>query len=178
MELAERHRELERLDPVAAARIEPGNRRRIVRALEVTRGTGRPFSSFGPGLEAYGPSGIAQVGLAVEAEVVDAAIARRFDDWMAAGLLAEVESLARRPAGLGRTARQAIGYRELLAVVEEGAELPGALEAATGRTRVFARRQRSWFRRDPRVAWLAPTEALEALLAALERVGEGAGVGD
>jgi tRNA dimethylallyltransferase len=177
-QLAERYRELEQLDPVAAARIEPGNRRRILRALEVTRGTGQPFSSFGPGLETYEPTGIAQVGLDVEAQVVDAAIARRFGEWMAAGLLTEVESLARRPAGLGRTARQAIGYRELLAVVEEGADLSAALEAATGRTRAFARRQRSWFRRDPRVVWSPPDEALEVLLGALERVGEGAGVGD
>jgi tRNA dimethylallyltransferase len=177
-QLAERYGELERLDPVAASRIEPSNRRRILRALEVTEGTGRPFSSFGPGLEAYGPSTTVQLGLAVEADVVDVAIDARFEAWMAGGLLAEVEGLARRPAGLGRTARQAIGYRELLAVVEESADLGAALEVATRRTRAFARRQRSWFRRDPRVAWCSPSEALETLLAAIEGVAECAGVGD
>jgi tRNA dimethylallyltransferase len=68
-------------------------------------------------------------------------------------LVDEVRALAARPAGIGRTARQALGYRELLAHVEGGAPLDACVEEAVRRTRSFARRQASWFRRDPRIAW-------------------------
>jgi tRNA dimethylallyltransferase len=73
---------------------------------------------------------------------------------MEAGFLAEVERLAARPEGLSRTARQALGYRELLAHLAGEASLDEALDLAVRRTRQFARRQRSWFRRDPRIRWL------------------------
>src|ERR1019366_10723132 len=72
------------------------------------------------------------------------------------GLLQEVEALAARPGGISRTARQALGYRELLAHVEEGVSLDACVEEAVRRTRSFARRQASWFRRDPRIAWTDP----------------------
>jgi tRNA dimethylallyltransferase len=84
-----------------------------------------------------------------------------------------------RPRGLSRTARQAIGYRELLAVVEEGADLGEALEATIARTRVFARRQRAWFRRDPRVEWQATAEeALDRLVAEVQRLDASDEMGD
>ena len=168
---------LEELDPLAAGRIEPGNARRIVRALEVIEGTGRPFSSFGPGLETYTTSRVLQIGLAVPGELVDRRIEARVEDWMAAGLLEEVTALLARPRGLSRTARQAIGYRELLEVVEGGADVEAAVASTIQRTKAFARRQRAWFRRDPRVAWQDSAEqALAALEGALERMAPSAKV--
>jgi tRNA dimethylallyltransferase len=167
-EPADLHARLAEQDPVGAARIEPTNRRRVVRALEVTLGAGRPFSEFGPGLEAYPASGVPQVGLAVGAEETDRRIAERFSAMVAAGLVEEVRALASRPGGISRTARQALGYREVLEHVEGGAPLDDCLEAAVRRTRQFARRQASWFRRDPRITWSAePAEASELLERAL-----------
>ena len=148
------HARLHDLDPAAAARMEPGNRRRIVRALEVTLGSGAPFSSFGPGLEAYPPTPFRLVGVELPTEVVATRIARRYADQLAAGFVDEVRRLAADSQGLSRTARQALGYRELLTHVEEGVALDEAIEVATTRTRKFARRQRAWFRRDPRIEWL------------------------
>ena len=147
------YRRLSELDPVAAARMEPTNRRRLVRALEVTLGSGRPFSSFGPGLEAYPPSPITQVGLRPAPELLDARIAARLRAMLDAGFLDEVRRLASRPAGLSRTARQALGYRELLAHIEDGIPLDEAVAETLRRTRRFARRQLRWFRRDPRIIW-------------------------
>ena len=80
--------------------------------------------------------------------------------------------LLRQP-GLGRTARQAIGYRELLEVVELGAPLDEAVERTISRTRSFARRQRAWFRRDPRVVWVEPEAAPAALDQLFGRVRAG-----
>jgi tRNA dimethylallyltransferase len=148
------HRRLQALDPVAAGRMEPTNRRRVVRALEVTLGSGRPFSSYGPGLEHYGDTRFTMVGLALPPQVVARRIEDRYRAQMEAGFLAEVERLAARPEGLSRTARQALGYRELLAHLAGEASLDEALDLAVRRTRQFARRQRSWFRRDPRIRWL------------------------
>jgi tRNA dimethylallyltransferase len=171
------HRKLVDLDPVAAARMTPTNRRRVVRALEVTLGSGRRFSSFGPGLEAYPPTRFLLVGLPFEAGTVDRRIEERFDGWMAAGLLDEVRALATRPAGLSRTARQALGYRELLAHVEEGRPLHECVDEAVRRTRAYARRQWAWMRRDPRVRWVTPgTDSVGEILAAL-RGRPDAGVG-
>jgi len=169
-EVPELHARLAVLDPLAAARMEPSNQRRVVRALEVTLGSGRPFSTFGPGLEAYPPSPVTMVGLAVPTEEVDRRIAERFNRWLEEGLLEEVRALAARPGGISRTARQALGYRELLAHVEEGAPLDACITEAVRRTRAFARRQASWFRRDPRITWTepgeSPTDLLDASLAA------------
>ena len=145
-------RRLRELDPVAAERVEPGNRRRIVRALEVTLGTGRPFSSFGLGLDHLRTDQRRSIiGLELDRPELDRRLAERFDDQLARGLLEEVRALAARPAGLSRTARQAIGYRELLCHVEEGMPLEQARTEALRRLRAFARRQEAWFRRDPRV---------------------------
>jgi tRNA dimethylallyltransferase len=167
-ETANLHARLAELDPVGAARMEPTNRRRVVRALEVTLGAGRPFSEFGPGLEAYPASGLLQVGLAVGAEETDRRIAARFSAMVEAGLVDEVRALAARPQGISRTARQALGYREVLAHVEDGVPLDDCLDEAVRRTRQFARRQASWFRRDPRITWSAdPAEASELLERAL-----------
>jgi tRNA dimethylallyltransferase len=148
------HARLARLDPVAAARMEPTNRRRVVRALEVSIGAGRPFSSFGPGLDAYPPSAVRQVGLRLPPAELDERIAARVDAMMAAGLLDEVRALRARYGALSRTAGQALGYRELLAHLDGTATLAEAVTEITTRTRRFARRQVRWFRRDPRIRWI------------------------
>lgn len=160
------HSRLAVLDPLAASRMTPTNRRRVVRALEVTLGSGRPFSSFGPGLGSYPDTPVVLVGIPFDAAAVDEAIARRFDGMLGAGFLDEVAHLAARPAGLSRTARQALGYRELLAHLEDGVPLADALSEAVRRTRAFARRQWAWFRRDPRITWLDPGGDLVAQLLA------------
>ncbi len=152
------HDRLVGLDPAAAARVEPGNERRLVRALEVTIGSGRPFSSFGPGLERYPPATVALVGLRPDPAGTDRRIEERFAALLDAGLLDEVRALAARPSGMSRTARQALGYRELLAHVEDGLPLAEAVDEAVRRTRQFARRQWAWFRRDPRIEWVGPDD--------------------
>ncbi len=148
------HRRLAELDPVAASRMEPANRRRVVRALEVTLGAGVPFSSFGPGLEAYPPTRHLVVGLRMPAAVVAARIEQRYQAQLAAGFVDEVRALAERPEGLSRTARQALGYKEILAHLAGELSLDEAVDLAVRRTRRFARRQRVWFRRDPRIHWV------------------------
>lgn len=147
--------ELVELDPIAASRLEATNERRVVRALEVTLGAKRPFSSYGEGLLQYGPVRVVQVGLDCEVAVLDERIERRFRSWMDQGLLDEIEELLRAPGGLGRTARQAVGYRELLRHLEDAAPLDECVNDAITRSRRLARRQRSWFRRDPRVEWFS-----------------------
>lgn len=148
---ADLYDELVRRDPAAAAKIHPTNRRRIIRALEVTVGSGRPFSSYGAGLRHYAAPRVVQVGLNCEFDVLDVRIRRRFEAWMEQGLLEEVAYL--REEGMSRTARQAVGYRELLRHLEEGVALEQCVEDAITQSRRLARRQRSWFQRDPRVEW-------------------------
>jgi tRNA dimethylallyltransferase len=166
---------LAELDPPAVTRIEPGNRRRVVRALEVTLGSGRPFSSFGPGLEVYPPTPVVLVGIRFEPALHDVLIERRFRTLLDTGLLDEVRALAARPGGLSRTARQALGYRELLAHIEDGLPLDEAVTRAVARTRAFARRQWAWFKRDPRIVWLDPGGDLLAGLLDVWDCGAGRG---
>jgi tRNA dimethylallyltransferase len=168
------HDRLAELDPVAVDRIAPSNRRRLVRALEVTIGTGRPFSSFGPGLERYPPTSVSLVGIRLDPVDLDRRITDRFEGLMELGFLDEVRRLVTAPGGLSRTARQAIGYRELLAHLEEGIPLAEAVEEAVRRTRAFARRQMAWFERDPRILWVEdsadPVSTIISLLAEAPRV--------
>jgi len=145
------HRRLSQVDPLAASRMEPLNRRRVIRALEVTVGSGRPFSTFGPGLGAYPETAWRLAGLWLPRPVGAERIDRRFEQMMHEGLVDEVEALRR--TGWSRTARQALGYREILDHLEGRASLEAAVEEAKRRTRAFARRQRVWWRRDPRIAW-------------------------
>ena len=161
------HRRLKELDPVGAARAEPGNRRRVLRALEVTLGSGRPFSSFGPGVDAFPPTGWRLAGVWLPRDVLARRIERRLVAMMDAGFLDEVRALAGRPGGLSRTARQALGYRELLAHVAGRSTLEDAVAEAARRTRQFSRRQRMWWRRDPRVRWFGAPENPLAVLPAL-----------
>jgi len=164
--VARAYAELERLDGAAAVRIDPHNARRIVRALEVVRLTGQPFSSFGPGVNGFGPTAfpVSMAGVWLTREVLAGRIEARVRAMRTLGLLDEV----RRVRGsLSRTAAQAIGYKELLAHLDGESGLDEAFATVTRRTRSFARRQRMWFRRDPRVAWLGTVDNPCALLPAL-----------
>ena len=154
--LAAAYRELERADPPAAARIEPSNLRRIVRALEVIRETGRPFSSFGPGvLQVHAdPRPVRTVGLWIPRSVGAQRIEQRIVAMIEAGFVDEVARLAGEPGRLSSTAREAIGYKEILAHLDGSWTLPYAQRRIADRTRGLARRQRVWFRRDRRIAWI------------------------
>ena len=155
------HRRLVELDPIGASRMENNNRRRIIRALEVTLGTGRPFSSFGPGLNSYPIVPYRILGIEIERGDLDERIERRYQDQMETGFLDEVRDLAERE--LSVTAGQALGYKELLAHIQGETSLDEALELAIQRTKRFARRQQRWFRRDPRVEWM-PRSQLSSVI--------------
>jgi tRNA dimethylallyltransferase len=162
-------------DPKGAARIDPHNVRRIVRALEVIRLTGRPFSSFGPGVDAYGATvfPVRMAGIWLPRALLVERITARVETMRSTGLVEEVVHLAAAPSGLSRTARQAIGYREVLDVLDPSGRAPDAtriseaLELTVRRTRAFARRQRMWFRRDPRITWFGTENNPRGLLPAL-----------
>ena len=131
----------------------PGNGRRIVRALEVIALTGRPFPAR---LPVPGPPryGAVLIGIDRDTAELDRRIARRVARMFAAGLVAETRELLGRGLREGRTASRALGYQQVLAALDGGGELTEAAADTVRATRRFVRRQRSWFRRDPRIRWL------------------------
>jgi tRNA dimethylallyltransferase len=143
---------LAQLDPAAAAKCDPLNRRRIIRALEVCLGTGGLFSDAGPGLDQHPPTDFVQVGLRWDRSHIAERIVARIDAQLADGWLDEAERLHQRE--LSPTARVAIGYAELFAHLEGALSLAQARERIIVRTRQFAVRQERWFRRDPRIMWI------------------------
>ena len=159
------HRRLADLDPAAAAAILPSNGRRIVRALEVIELTGAPFTARMPGFESVYPA----VHIGLDRADLDERVDRRVRQMMAAGFLDEVRALL--PLGLrdSPTAGKALGYAQLSACLDDDgnvvADLDEAVEATARATRRFVRRQRSWFRRDPRISWLDATGRSTAALA-------------
>jgi len=162
------HRRLTALDPAAASKMDPGNGRRIVRALEVTLGSGRPFSSFGPGIDTYPPIDYIQIGLRWPRPLLARRIAARVESMMELGLLDEVRSLAAGP--VSRTARQALGYKELFDHLDGQCSLEAAVDTIVTRTRQFAVRQERWFRRDPRIRWIdIDDDPVATVLPVLER---------
>jgi tRNA dimethylallyltransferase len=143
------HARLQELDPIAATRIEVGNARRIVRALEVIEITGRPFSE-NAAWDSYESIYTLEVfGIARAREELYERVAERVDRMFERGLVDEVRSLG--PL-LGPTARQALGYKQILDSPDASEEeWRSEIVRATKR---FARRQDSWFRADPRITWL------------------------
>ena len=147
------HARLLDVDPVAADRILPDNGRRIVRALEVVEITGRPFTASLPQLEYVDPLTI-QIGVDIDRPTLDARIERRVTHMFEAGLVEEVERLLAEGLADGRTASRAIGYREVASYLSGEVSLDEARERTFLATRRFARRQDSWFRKDPRIVWV------------------------
>ncbi|HEV2886273.1 MAG TPA: tRNA (adenosine(37)-N6)-dimethylallyltransferase MiaA [Jatrophihabitans sp.] len=165
------HARLARLDPAAGLAILPSNGRRIVRALEVMELTGGLFTARMPAFSSIYPT----VQIALEHPDLQERVRLRVNRMMAGGLLEEVRRLL--PLGLRNspTAGKALGYQQLLAVLDEQGELRGdlsqAVELTVSGTWRFVRRQRSWFRRDPRLHWLdaAAPDLLDTALALLPR---------
>jgi tRNA dimethylallyltransferase len=164
---------LARTDPVAAWSIQPANTRRVVRALEVIELTGRPFSATMPAREYARPT--VAIGLRLAREVLNARIAARVDAMWDAGLLDEVRGLESAGLREGRTASRALGYAQALAQLDGLLTEQAAKDETIALTRRFARRQESWFRPDPRVAWLpadAPDLADQALTVVRAAIGD------
>jgi tRNA dimethylallyltransferase len=158
------HARLAARDPAAAARILPSNGRRIVRALEVVELTGGPYVATLPAPAPYYPA--VHIGVDLDPAELDSRIARRVQQMWADGLVDEVRALERVGLRQGRTASRALGYQQVLRFLAGECTEEQACQDTISATRRFVRRQRSWFRRDPAVAWLdggSPTLVAQAL---------------
>ncbi|MGL5819231.1 MAG: tRNA (adenosine(37)-N6)-dimethylallyltransferase MiaA [Phycicoccus sp.] len=165
--------DLRAVDPRAAAAVDPGNTRRIVRALEVVELTGRPFSATMPVREFVRPTVL--IGLRADGRALDRRVDGRAAAMFAAGLLDETADLAAHGLRDGRTASRAVGYAQALAVLGGRMTLGEAVAETASRTRRLVRRQQSWFGADPRVRWLdafAP-HVDEQALAVIEEAASG-----
>ncbi len=148
------HEELRALDPQAAEQVLPGNTRRVVRALEVIELTGKPFTAALPQHTYFYP-GAQQIGVSIDRPTLDARIAARVEQMWAAGLVAEVRGLLDHGLGQSRTASRALGYSQILRHLAGEITEDEAREQTITGTRRFARRQDSWFLKDPRINWVA-----------------------
>lgn len=149
--LHDMHAMLEELDPKAASTIKPADARRIVRALEVIALTGDTFSSELPEYTYYTPT--IQVGLAQDRETLHQRIADRVHLMWDAGWVDEVRTLLDQGLRDGKTARHAIGYAQIIDYLDGNMTADLAIDSTVTRTRQFAKRQETWFRRDPRIHW-------------------------
>jgi tRNA dimethylallyltransferase len=161
------HRWLSKLDPGSAERLPPGDGQRIVRALELALSGDETWSerlrregSWAEGRERYN---VLKIGLDMERDVLNARINARVESFMDGGLVDEVERLLR--SGLPREANafKAIGYRELLSVLEPGFDPAAAKEEIKKNSRRYAKRQRTWFRKEPDVIWLDAASGIDRL---------------
>jgi tRNA dimethylallyltransferase len=148
------YEQLSELDPEAVKKIDPNNRRRMIRALEVCLGSGKTFSSFGEGIGAYPPVDTVQIGIKWPREALRERIALRVHKMIEAGLVDEVRGVLNEPKGISDTARQALGYKEIIEHIERRWTLEEAIDATILRTQQFAVRQERWYRRDPRIQWV------------------------
>jgi len=162
------HGRLATLDPDAAALILPTNGRRIVRALEVVELTGGPFSAKLPTYE-YAYPVVTQLGVDVPRDVLDERIAARVDAMWAAGLVDEVRALEKHGLRDGRTSSRGLGYAQVLRLLAGECTEDEARAETMRATRRFARRQDSWFRKDPRITWI-PYDAPDLIDRALAEV--------
>ncbi|MYT74193.1 MULTISPECIES: tRNA (adenosine(37)-N6)-dimethylallyltransferase MiaA [unclassified Streptomyces] len=147
------HARLAAADPEAALAILPSNGRRIVRALEVIEITGKPFTANLPGHDSVYDT--VQIGVDVERPELDERITTRVDRMWDAGLVDEVRALEAQGLREGLTASRALGYQQVLAALAGECTEEEARTETVRATKRFARRQDSWFRRDPRVHWLS-----------------------
>lgn len=162
--------ELMQRDPVAASRMEPNNRRRIVRALEVCRGSGTTFSSFGSGITEFPQSNTVMIGIQWDRHALRVRIEERVGRMMASGLVDEVRTLLSDGRPLSKTANQALGYKEVIEGLNKGWSVDDMAATITLRTQQFAVRQERWYRRDPRIQWVQvqnnPIEEVAPVVAA------------
>ncbi len=169
------YRELSEIDPGTARRLAPGDRQRILRALEVAASSGRTLSSWirrqpvgGARLPAV------KIGLTLPRSILYDRIAERVRDMLDRGWVDEVATLLRRGVDPGAPAFQAIGYRQVVRHVEAGWSLQAAMEEIIRATRRYAKRQRTWFRREKDVRWIEasdPERAMPFLIRQLKRGG-------
>ncbi len=148
------YEKLSQLDPVAASKIEENNRRRILRALEVTVGSGKKFSSYGPGLAKYPKTEFRIFGLKWTRDNINQRIIARYEWQLNNGFLEEVKQLFNSSIEISRTASQALGYKQFFEHLRGELSFEEALEMAIADTKRFARKQERWFRRDPRTYWI------------------------
>jgi tRNA dimethylallyltransferase len=160
----ELQRQLAAVDPESARRIDPRNVRRVIRALEVFRATGRPFSAWQTPLADWPVRGVL-IGLRLERAALNARIDARIDEWVQAGLLDEVRGLLERGYQPSLASMSGLGYREIAEFLRGGLDLPGALDQLKLATHQYAKRQMTWFGRRPGVTWLETADGI-----ALERV--------
>jgi tRNA dimethylallyltransferase len=151
------HRRLSTVDAETAARILPGNVRRVVRALEAIELTGSFSASLPPLSYALGPT--LQLGLRPDGAELGRRIEARVDRMFADGLVAEVAALSSAGLARSKTARKALGYAQVLDLLAGRCTVEEARAATVAATRRFARRQMQWWRRDPRISWLDPNTA-------------------
>ncbi|AHI03254.1 tRNA delta(2)-isopentenylpyrophosphate transferase [Corynebacterium falsenii DSM 44353] len=148
------HDHLATVDPEAARIIERNDPRRTVRALEVIELTGRPFAASQPPKNSTPRWNLRLVGLWADADWLNPRIEQRVREMFDAGFVDEVRGLIEQGLVRESTAGKAIGYSQVLDYLEGECSLDEAIEATVMGTRRYARRQRSWFRRDPRIEWL------------------------
>jgi tRNA dimethylallyltransferase len=157
---------LERLDPAAAARADPWNVRRLIRAIEVVESSGQPFSDLGRRRGETRPA--LYLALTAPRPLLYERIDARVDAMLAAGWQAEVEGLLARGLDPALPSLSATGYHELAQVIQGQLALAAAVERIKYRTHAFARRQYTWLRRDVRLEWYPIGPALEQT--AIDRV--------
>jgi len=155
---AELYSRLRLLDSEAAAAIEPANTRRIIRALEVIEVTGKPYSANLPSDTSTRFPDALHIGLAMErtslAPRIEARVHRMFDQ----GLLGEVEHLIGEGLLDGTTAQRAIGYAQVISLINGELSREQAIEETIVATRQYVRRQETWFKRDQRIQWIGEGE--------------------
>lgn len=160
--------ELERCDPVAFQTLDLSNPRRVIRALEVIRLTGQPFSAQRAQWSVGGRPGASMIGLTRPAGELAQRIHQRVDEMFRKGLVAETESLLAQGLAENLTAMQALGYRQVVEHLRGLRRLPETIELVKIRTRQFAKRQLTWFRRQMNLEWItlsdtSPGSAVAAL---------------
>jgi tRNA dimethylallyltransferase len=159
---------LEKLDPAAALAIDKANSRRVIRALEVIKITGKPFTANLPREESSRYPHAQQFGLVMDRDLLSERISNRVDRMWEQGLVAEVEKLMVAGITKGVTAQRALGYAQVIAQIEGKVTEEEAKEETKRATRQYARRQETWFSRDERITWISPSQ--NALLRILESI--------
>ena len=156
---------LEKLDPAAALAIDKANSRRVIRALEVIKITGKPFTANLPREESSRYPDAKQFGLVMDRETLSERISLRVDRMWEQGLVQEAEKLLAAGIMQGTTAQRALGYAQVIAQIEGKVSQDEAQEETKRATRQYARRQETWFSRDERITWISPIQnALERIL--------------